>query len=187
MRYLLITSYLIWPLLAYAGEVQREFNPQTGIERVQVEHPGFSLRLLPLAPDYVTAVFSARGLPQDIVDATQAYCTFGTILKNIGQQPLHYRLTDWRYVTPDGKTHYLKTKTQWLEEWKDRSLAFRWILLHEEQTYQPGDWGQGFTTLPLPAGSQFDLYYSWTQGDKTHEEKLEAVHCAPLEAPDPDA
>ncbi len=184
MPYLLITACLFFPLLVNAAEVQREFNPQTGIERVQVEHPGFSLRLLPLSRDYVAAVFSARGLAKDIVEATRAYCTFGTILKNTGQQPLHYDLTLWRYVTPDGKTHRLKTKSQWLEEWKNRSLAFRWVLLHEEQTYQPGDWGQGFTTVALPAGSVFDLYYSWTQGDKTYEDKIENVHCAPETPPD---
>lgn len=183
MRYHLITICLLWPILTNAGEVQRKFIPQTGIQQLQVDHPGFSLKLLPLLPDYVAAVFSARGLPKDIVEATRDYCMFGTILKNTGQEPLHYRLADWRYVTPDGKTHRLKTKSQWLEEWKDRSLAFRWILLHEEQTYQPGDWGQGFTSLPLPAGSQFDLYYSWTQGDKMHEEKIRDVRCAPAEAP----
>ena len=184
MHYRFIIACLLFPLLAQASDVQRKFNPQTGIESVQVEHPGFSLKLLPLSPDFVAAVFSARGLPKDIVDATRHYCVFGTILKNTGQLPLHYRLTDWRYVTPDGKTHYLKTKTQWLEEWKERSLAFRWVLLYEEQTYQPGDWGQGFTTLPLQAGSQFDLTYSWTQGGKIYEDKIKAVHCAPAKAPD---
>ncbi len=179
MLYRLITACLLWPFLAHAGEVQREIDPQTGIQRIKVEHPGFSLKLLPLTPDYVAAVFSARGLPKDIVDATRRYCTFGTIIRNTGRQPLHYRLTDWRYVTPDGKVHRLKTKSEWLEEWKDRSLAFRWILLHEEQTYQPGDWGQGFTTVPLPPGTRFDLYYSWTQGDKKYEDKIEDVRCAP--------
>ncbi len=178
----LIIFCLLWPFLLNAGEVQRKIVPQTGIQQLQVEHPGFSLKLLPLLPDYVAAVFKARGLPDDIVESTRDYCMFGTILKNTGRQPLHYRLTDWRYITPDGKTHRLKTKSQWLEEWKDRSLAFRWVLLHEEQTYQPGDWGQGFTTLPLPAGSRFDLYYSWTQGDKTYEEEIKDVRCAPAEA-----
>lgn len=179
MLHRLITTCLLWPLLAHAGEVQREIDPDTGIQRIQVEHPGFSLRLLPLTPDYVAAVFAARGLPEDIVAATRRYCTFGTIIRNTGDQPLHYDLRTWRYVTPDGRTHRVKTKSEWLEEWKNRSLAFRWILLHEEQTYQPGDWGQGFTTVPLPAGSRFDLHYSWTQGDKTHEDTIEDVRCAP--------
>jgi len=183
----LIAAAMLSPLAAGAAEVERQYNSDTGIETVQVEHPGMSLQLLPLNRDYVAAVFAARGLPSDIVASTRDYCTFGTILRNTGDDPLHYDLRQWRYVTPDGGTHHLKTKSAWLEEWQGRNLAFRWVLLHEEQTYQPGDWGQGFTTVPLPPGTRFDLHYSWTQGGEQHEAELENVRCAPEAAPGSDA
>lgn len=186
MKRYLSALCLLAPLPLMAAQVERDYNPETGIETVQVEHPGLSLQLLPLNRDYVAAVFSARGLPSDIVDTTRDFCTFGTILRNTGEQPLHYDLRQWRYVTPDGETHHLKTKTAWLEEWQGRNLAFRWVLLHEEQTYQPGDWGQGFTTVALPPGTRFDLHYSWTQGGELHEAELENVRCAPETAPESD-
>lgn len=167
---------------APAAEVQRETDPRTGIERVQVDRPGFSLQLIPLNPDYVVAVFSSRGLPPDALEATRAYCAFGTILRNTGDQPLHYDLTDWRYVTGDGVVHRVRPKTSWLQEWAQRGVPFRWLLLHEEQTYQPGDWGQGFTTVPLPAGTRFDLHYSWTQGGERHEGIIRDIRCAPAPA-----
>lgn len=170
---------LLLPATLMGAQVEREYNPDSGIETVQVEHPGLSLQLLPLNRDYVAAVFSARGLPPDIVASTRQYCTFGTILRNTGDEVLEYDLTRWRYVTPDGRTHRVKTKTEWLEEWRGRNLAFRWVLLHEAQTYQPGDWGQGFTTVELPPGTRFDLHYVWTQGGEPHEAKLEDVKCAP--------
>ncbi|HHJ14600.1 MAG TPA: hypothetical protein ENJ79_09530 [Gammaproteobacteria bacterium] len=181
---LLPLALLFLPALGDAEEIRRQTDPATGIERIEVDHPGFSLRLLPLNPDFVVAVFSARGLPKDIAESTRNYCSFGTVMRNTGDQPLHYDLRDWRYVTPDGKTHRVKTKTEWMEEWKHRSLAFRWILLHEEQTWQPGDWGQGFTTVPLPAGSRFDLYYSWEQGGKRHDARIPDIRCAPEKIPE---
>lgn len=179
---LAMTAACLPPLLQ-AGTVERDLDPRTGAERVQVTQPGFSLRLLPLNRDYVVAVFSAKGLPPEAVAATRDFCTFGTILRNTGKQPLHYDLTDWRYITPDGRIHRIRTKTQWTDEWAERGVPFRWVLLHEEQTYQPGDWGQGFTTVALPAGSHFDLHYSWTQGEERHEDTIEDVKCAPATAP----
>ncbi|RRQ21544.1 hypothetical protein [Thiohalobacter thiocyanaticus] len=187
MKQYLPILWLLLPLTTLAAEVEREFDPASGIETVQVEHPGMSLQLLPLNRDYVAAVFSARGLPPDIVESTRDYCAFGTILRNTGDASLHYDLRQWRYVTPDGRTHRVKTKTEWLQEWQGRDLAFRWVLLHEEQTYQPGDWGQGFTTVALPPGTRFDLHYSWTQGGELHEARLENVHCAPEGVPESDS
>ena len=186
MKWYLHTFWLFVPLTAMGAGIERAYNPDTGIETVQVEHPGLSLQLLPLNRDYVAAVFAARGLPPDIVASTRNYCAFGTIVRNTGEAPLHYDLTRWRYVTPDGEMHQLKAKTAWLEEWQGRNLAFRWVLLHEEQTYQPGDWGQGFTTVALPPGTRFDLHYSWTQGGELYEAELENVRCAPETASEAD-
>ncbi len=167
-----------------AGEVQRHTDPDTGLLSWQIREPGFGMQLLQVLPDYVRATYSARGLPPDIVEAIAEYCVFGTIVTNDSQQQLSYRVADWRYITPDGKAHPLKTKTQWVSEWKNQGVAFRWSILPDDQTFEPGDWSQGFTTVPLPPGSVFDLVYSWRYAGETHEGKLEGLRCAPAALPD---
>jgi len=147
---------LCLPMVLLAGEVKRYADPDTGLLSWQVREPGFSMQLLQVLPDYVRATYSARGLPPDIVEAVAAYCVFGTIVTNDSQQQLSYRIADWRYVTPDGKAHALKTKTQWVSEWEDQGVAFRWSILPDDQTFEPGDWSQGFTTVLLPPGRDFN-------------------------------
>lgn len=175
---------LCLPLALSAGEVRQHTDPDTGLLSWQVHEPGFSMQLLQLLPDYVRATYIARGLPPDLVEAVAGYCVFGTIVTNDSQQQLSYRVADWRYVTADGKAHPLKTKTQWVSEWKERGVAFRWSMLPDDQTFEPGDWSQGFTTIALPPGSTFDLVYSWRYRGETHEGKLEGLRCAPAELPD---
>jgi len=166
-----------------AGEVQRYTNPDTGLLSWQVREPGFSMQLLQLLPDFIRATYSARGLPPTIVDTIAGYCVFGTIITNDTRQRVSYRVADWRYIAPDGRSHPLKTKTQWVDEWKDQGVAFRWSILPDDQTFEPGDWSQGFTTIPLPPGSQLDLVYSWTYQGEKHEGKLEGLRCAPDKLP----
>ena len=173
-----------FPLLLSAGEVQRHTDPDTGLLSWQIREPGFGMQLLQVLPDYVRATYSARGLPPDVVETVAAYCVFGTIVTNDSQQQLSYRVADWHYVTKDGKSHPLKTKTQWVNEWKDQGIAFRWSILPDDQTFEPGDWSQGFTTLPLPPGSVLDLVYSWRYQGETHEGKIEGLRCAPAELPE---
>jgi len=176
---------LYLPLVLSAGEVRQHTDPDTGLLSWQIRERGFSMQLLQVLPDYVRATYSARGLPPDIVETIAGYCVFGTIVTNDSQQQLSYRVADWRYVTADGKAHPLKTKTQWVNEWKDQGVAFRWSILPDDQTFEPGDWSQGFTTIPLPPGSAFDLVYSWKYQGETHEGKLEGMRCAPATLPDP--
>ena len=63
-------------------------------------------------------------------------------------------------------------------------MAFRWSLLPDDQQFAPGDWSQGFTTLPLARDTVFKLKYQWTQQDETYEGVFEELRCAPAEAPD---
>ncbi len=180
-RYLLFLWGL--PLALTAGEVQQYTNPDTGLLSWQVRGPGFSMQLLQVLPDYVRATYSARGLPPDIVETIAGYCVFGTIVTNDSKQRVSYRVADWRYITADGQAHPVKTKTQWVNEWKDQGVAFRWSILPDDQTFEAGDWSQGFTTLPLSPGSVVDLVYSWRYQGETHEGKLEGLRCAPAELP----
>ena len=179
---LLLFAGLLLPLCA-CSSVQQQVNPESGLSSWKTAGDALSLELLQVVPDYVRAVYSARGLPQEIVDAVSSYCVFGTILHNTTQQPLAYRVADWRYITPDGVRHRIKTKSQWVSEWREMGVAFRWSLLPDDQTYNVGDWGQGFTTIGLQPGDRFDLEYSWHQGDATFTRTIRDVRCAPVQAP----
>lgn len=177
-------------LLSAAGSVPycfaavETFTDETsGLISWKAQHPGFSLQFIQLLPDYVRAMFSARGLPQEVVELMAAYCVFGTVIKNESGDALGYRVADWRYVTADGQAHPVKTKTQWLKEWQDMGVAFRWSLLPAEQQFSPGDWSQGFTTLPLAPGTIFTLSYQWTQQGKTHTGSFKQLQCAPDKSP----
>ncbi len=168
---------------AFAGEVQVFTDDTSGLLSWKARQPGFSLQFIQLLPDYVRAVYSARGLPEEVVELMAGYCIFGTIIKNESDQPLSYRVADWRYLTGDGQAHPIKTKTEWLKQWQDMGVAFRWSLLPDDQTFAPGDWSQGFTTLPLPPGTPVALHYTWSQQGKTHEGTFEDLRCAPATAP----
>lgn len=186
MKILAILALALPVLLAGCGSsvdvtVVEEVNPASGLSRWQTEGQDFSLELIQLAPDFVRAVYEAKGLPGEIIESVSSYCAFGTIIRNLGSSPLSYDLTQWRYVTADGTQHSAKPKSAWVSEWREMGIAFRWILLHEAQTYQPGDWGQGFTTVKLPHGTTFDLHYSWTQNDRTHTAVIKEMRCAPAE------
>ena len=176
---------LTWPVLltgcdnAIDVTVVEEANPATGLSQWHTEGQDFSLELVPLLPDFVRAVYEAKGLPKEVIEAVSSYCVFGTIIRNRGSMPLSYDLTQWRYVTADGMEHKAKPKSTWVSEWREMGIPFRWTLLHESQTYQPGDWGQGFTTIRLPYGTAFDLHYSWVQDEKTHSAIIRGMRCAP--------
>jgi hypothetical protein len=168
---------------AAAGDVTEHVNPDTGLSSWKVEGDALDFELIQVLPDYVRAVYSSRGLPKAVVDKVSSYCVFGTILRNRTDKPLSYRVADWRYITPDGVRHPIRTKSQWVSEWRDMGVAFRWSMLPDDQTFAVGDWGQGFTTIALSPGSPFTLAYSWTQDDKTETRQIEEVRCAPAEAP----
>jgi len=159
--------------------VVEEVNPASGLSSWHTEGQDFSLELVSLAPDFVRAVYEAKGLPKEIIESVSSYCVFGTIIRNHGNTPLSYNILDWRYVTADDQEHTAKPKSAWVQEWREKGIAFRWTLLHESQTYHPGDWGQGFTTIDLPRGAVFDLHYAWKQDDRTYRAIIRGMRCAP--------
>lgn len=178
----LLLAGLLLPQAASSG-VQQQVNPESGLSSWKTTGDALDLELLQVVPDYVRAAYSARGLPQEIVDAVSGQCVFGTILRNTTQQPLAYRVADWRYITPDGVRHPIKTKSEWVSEWSAMGVAFRWSLLPDDQTFNAGDWGQGFTTIGLQPGDRFDLEYSWRQGEVTFTRTIREVRCAPVKPP----
>jgi len=179
---LLTALWLALPAVAAAAATE-QINPDTGLSSWKAEGDALDFEFIQVLPDYVRAVYSSRGLPKAVVDKVSSYCVFGTILRNRTDKPLSYRVADWRYITPDGVRHPIRTKSEWVSEWRDMGVAFRWSMLPDDQTFAVGDWGQGFTTIALQPGSPFALEYSWTQNDKTETRLIEEVRCAPAEAP----
>ena len=168
-----------------SGEVEQRVNPETGLSSWKAQHEGFSLELIQVLPDYVRAVYASRGLPPEVIERLASYCVFGTIVRNESDAPLAWRLADWRYIAADGREQRLKPKSEWLREWRELGVAFRWTLLADDQVYEAGDWGQGFITLKLPPGEAFDLHYSWSQHDQTYHGIIKQARCAPVDVPAP--
>lgn len=171
------------PLLVNSGEVVRKKNPDTGLLSWKVKESGLSIEFIQVLPDYVAAVYGSRDIPPAVLESMAGYCVFGTILKNESAQELTYRMADWRYVTRDGSEHRIKTKTEWVAEWKGRGVSYRWSLLPDDQVFEPGDWSQGFITFRLPPDSVFDLKFSWRYQGEEHTGTIRDMRCAPARPP----
>ncbi len=162
-----------------ANTVSVEKNKASGLLKWKVKDKGFSLELIQLIPDFVRAVYSKHQLPKKEVERIAGYCVFGSILRNTSSQQMSYRVADWRYRTKDGIEHPVKTKTQWLKEWKKSGIAFSWTLLADRGVFNVGDWIQGFTTIKLPRNTEFDLIYSWKLDGVAHSGTIKNIRCAP--------
>lgn len=179
----LLLPWLAVTMVACGPRAVEHVDPETGLSSWKAEHRGLSIELVQVLPDYVRAVYASKRLPREVVEKVASQCVFGTILRNLSQEPLTYDVGRWRYITPDGREHRIRTKSEWVREWQDMGIAFRWSLLPEKVTFGVGDWDQGFMTLALPPGAEFDLEYSWTVGGATHRARLEGLRCAPAAPP----
>jgi len=177
-----IVRILICSTLVYCSTVLAEStkftDPSTGLLSWRAEEHGFSLQLIQLNPDYVTAVYDSRGLPQKLIDGILKYCVFGTIVKNESDKIVSYKVAEWNYTTADGKTRAIKPKTEWLKEWEAMGVGYRWSLLADEQTFSKGDWIQGFTTIDAKPGDSFDFHYQWIYDGKRFENTIKGIRCA---------
>jgi len=166
-----------------AAEVTVQKNNASGLLTWTSKDDGFSIQLIQLLPDFVRAVYDKHGLPADEVERIAAYCDFGTIIQNTSQQQLSYRVSDWRYIDKNGKAYPVKTKAQWLEEWRKAGITFAWTLLPGSGDFGIGDWQQGFTTIKIDRNEKFDLVYIWTLDGIKHQGKIENMSCAPASLP----
>lgn len=162
-----------------ASELSIYKSEKTGLLTWSVKDNGFSLELIQLNPDFVRAVYAKHHFPEEEVERVAGYCVFGSILKNTSQQHLSYRVGDWRYRTRDGKEYPVKTKTQWLNEWKKAGITFSWTLLPDIGEFEVGDWQQGFTTIGLPHNTEFDLIYVWKLDGIPYQGMIKNMRCAP--------
>ncbi len=181
---ILITVIILINTVVEAANVTIHKNEISGLLSWTADDEGFSLELIQLLPDFIRAIYAKHNFPEEEVERAASYCIFGTILKNTSNQHLSYRISDWRYQTRDGKGDYgeeqpVKTKTQWLDEWKKAGIIFSWTLLPDVGEFAVGDWQQGFTTINLPRESEFDLIYKWELDGVAHTGVLKNLKCAP--------
>jgi len=169
---------------AYTAKVSVYKNETSGLLTWTSEDEGFSIELIQLLPDFVRAIYAKHNFPADEIERIASYCVFGTILKNTSDQQMKYYVKNWRYQAKDedsrpGRLRPVKTKTQWLDEWRRAGITFSWTLLPDAGEFEVGDWQQGFTTIELPRETAFDLIYKWQLDGVAHSGVLEGLKCAP--------
>lgn len=166
---------MLSPPVSAATQVTR--NPKTGLLTWKVDENGFALSLQQLTVDDVRAIYEGMGASPAIVNRIAAYCVFGTDARNLSHRPIRYDVTRWRAVTASGVKHRLRSKIGWQRIWKPLGVDYGFTIFPAKQTFEPGDWGEGFTTVKLPPGTRFDLIYRWKKQGKTHRGELHGVRC----------
>jgi len=186
-KFLILVGIIISSVIApvNSAEVKIHKNEVSGLLTWTSEDKGFQIELIQLLPDFIRAIYAKHNFPSDEVERAASYCMFGTILKNTSQQHLSYRVENWRYRTKDGIEHAVKTKTQWLNEWRKSGIIFSWTLLPDVGEFAVGDWQQGFTTIKLARNDEFDLIYKWSLDGVEHSGVLPNLKCAPESLAEP--
>ncbi|MCG6939074.1 MAG: hypothetical protein LJE83_13005 [Gammaproteobacteria bacterium] len=187
-RFLLLAALLEIITPVNAANVVIHKNEASGLLSWTAEDDGFKIELIQLLPDFIRAIYAKHNFPDDEIERAASYCIFGTILNNTSEKMMSYDVSKWRYRVKDGKGEYgqelpVKTKTQWLAEWKKAGIQFSWTLLPDKGEFAMGDWQQGFTTINLPRESVFDLVYKWELDGIEHSGTLENLKCAPEKLP----
>jgi hypothetical protein len=170
------------PASADGSDVVPTRDPATGLMSWKYEGDGLGIELLQVPPDFIRASYSARDLPATVSEAVATRCVFGTIVRNISDRRLQYRVADWRYTAEDGIEKPIKTKSEWLEEWHGMGVRFSWSILADDSVFAVGDWIQGFTTMPEPHGSVVNLRVVWSIEGVRYEKWLPNLQCAPAPA-----
>ena len=166
--------------MAWAGEaVQQSINPENGLKSWSYEGDGLSIELVQVPPDFIRASYSARGLPTQLIEMVATRCVFGTIVRNLADRTLSYRVTDWHYVNEKDERLPIKSKSEWLKEWHSMGMRFSWSILADEPTFEVGDWLQGFTTMAEPHGSRLSLNVVWSIEGTRYEQNFPQLECAP--------
>lgn len=181
-----ISFFAVLPVLALglgmpamAANISKQTNEATGLHSWVAESEGFSIELIQVVPDFIRAIYMSHDFPKAEIDDIAGNCVFGTVIKNTSDQVLTYDVSEWYYTDTKGNNYPVKTKTQWLEQWRKAGVTFSWTLLPDKGTFYAGDWQQGFTTIDLPRKSEFTLTYTWTLDGKPYSDIFEGLSCAP--------
>jgi hypothetical protein len=176
---LTIMSSGIFTGISDAARISSQQNPDSGLYSWVAESEGFSIELIQVLPDFIRAIYMSHDFPQQEVDEIAGYCVFGTVIKNTSQKQLDYDVSEWYYTDTQGNNYPVKTKSQWLEQWRKAGVTFSWTLLPDKGTFYEGDWQQGFTTIKLPRESEFTLTYKWSIDGTEYTDTFEGLRCAP--------
>ncbi len=176
---ILFVLFCALPIVRDAAATSVHKNEQTGLLTWRSGGAGFSVEFIQVLPDYVRAVFGKHQFPKAELERIAGYCVFGSILKNTSQQRLSYRVADWYYTDRNGIKHPVKTKTQWLQEWRKAGIKFSWLLLPDSHDFEVGDWQQGFTTVMQPRNAHFDFTYIWKLDGVEQAATIKDMSCPP--------
>lgn len=169
-------------LPALAGTKKLISPSGTGTAWISTDQP-FAMELIQVGPDPIRAIYARNGFPKALQETVAAFCFFGAIVRNETPEALGYDMNEWRFTARGGQPQRLRSKDEWLILWRSHGVDFSYSLLPAAQTFEPGDWGQGFVTLQLPRGAIFDLTYHWTQHGKKFSATLEGAQCANESSP----
>lgn len=178
MRMLIAMLCLLFANTALATKVIVFENEQSGLLTYSAEDEGFSLELIQVIPDFIRAIYGKHDFPKSEIDVIAGYCVFGSVLKNTSNKTMHYDVANW-YYTQNGKQHAIKTKTQWLTQWRKAGVVFSWTLLPDKGEFYEGDWQQGFTTIKAARNSKFDLTFTWQLDGVSYVGKIPDIQCPP--------
>lgn len=179
-RFFSLTILLGWALAygpLFAAEASTEINPRTGLKSWRQTDRGITLEFNQLTPDAAQATYSTRDLSPVIYETMRDYCFFGSVMRNDTAGPISYRVADWRYVGANKKKARLRTKTEFVKEWRKKGGKFAWSILPDDMTLEVGDWALGYTPVKVAPGEHFDLIYVWSQQGKTYTGILQDMEC----------
>jgi len=179
IKLILLVAMAVFIRTPFAANITTQKNEASGLYSWVAESEGFSIELIQLLPDFVRAIYMAHDFPATEVDDIAGYCVFGTVIKNTSLDQLDYDVANWYYTDSAGKDHRIKTKSEWLQQWRKAGVTFSWTLLPDKGTFYEGDWQQGFTTIKLPRESKFNLTYKWSINGTEHTDIFEGLRCAP--------
>ena len=79
-------------------------------------------------------------------------------------------------TTAAGIERPIKTKSEWLAEWRSMGVRFSWSILADDPTFAVGDWIQGFTAM---AAHGLSLKVVWSIGGIRHAKFVSRIWSAP--------
>ncbi|MDY6980786.1 MAG: hypothetical protein SV201_12960 [Pseudomonadota bacterium] len=176
------------------AELSRGADPDTGLRHWQWQEAGIHFKLTQRLPDQTRAFFDARGFDKKARERIALACVFQSEFKNTADNdrpPVEYDLSQWRIHTEEG-TRPLMVRETWEPIWQQHGLpkpaqiAFEWALLPTYQKYAAGDYNWGMTVYGLAPGSEFDLEFSWSRGDKHYTRRIDGIKCPPDIHPQPE-
>lgn len=156
MRRLVFFCLLSWPLFAFAADTR-------------MVREGLSFYLSARTPEQTDAFYSARGLPQNAVQAIAQTCFLTVGLHNRSEQIVWLDLAHWRFTDTQGREIKRISLPEWTARWQKMGVplaaqaTFGWTQLPETRDMQPDEDVGGNVPLVPPSG-EFSLVARFPTG-----------------------